>query len=63
MLGAFEDRVSNVLAALKLTANTKLTEIACGWQRKVALARAVTLTYYCDEPTNHTDVTIRWLEA
>ncbi|WP_250132492.1 ATP-binding cassette domain-containing protein, partial [Vibrio crassostreae] len=29
----FEDRVSNVLAALKLTAETKLTDLSGGWQR------------------------------
>ncbi|MFA0704125.1 ABC transporter ATP-binding protein, partial [Vibrio sp. 10N.222.48.A3] len=37
----FEDRVSNVMAALKLTAETKLTDLSGGWQRKAALARAL----------------------
>ncbi|MCF7486597.1 ABC transporter ATP-binding protein [Vibrio sp. A2-1] len=63
----FEDRVSNVLAALKLTANTKLTELSGGWQRKAALARALVCdpdVLLLDEPTNHLDVaTIEWLEA
>ncbi|MFA0570299.1 ABC transporter ATP-binding protein [Vibrio gallaecicus] len=63
----FEDRVSNVLAALKLTANTKLTELSGGWQRKAALARALVCdpdVLLLDEPTNHLDVpTIEWLET
>ena len=63
----FEDRVSNVLAALKLTANTKLTELSGGWQRKAALARALVCdpdVLLLDEPTNHLDVaTIEWLES
>ncbi|MFS1418007.1 ABC transporter ATP-binding protein [Vibrio splendidus] len=63
----FEDRVSNVLAALKLTASTKLTELSGGWQRKAALARALVCdpdVLLLDEPTNHLDVaTIEWLEA
>ncbi|MDH5888929.1 ABC transporter ATP-binding protein [Vibrio splendidus] len=63
----FEDRVSNVLDALKLTANTKLTELSGGWQRKAALARALVCdpdVLLLDEPTNHLDVaTIEWLEA
>ncbi|WP_299134645.1 ABC transporter ATP-binding protein [uncultured Vibrio sp.] len=63
----FEDRVSNVLAALKLTAETKLTDLSGGWQRKAALARALVCdpdVLLLDEPTNHLDVaTIEWLEV
>ncbi|MCG9552489.1 ABC transporter ATP-binding protein [Vibrio sp. Isolate31] len=63
----FEDRVSNVLAALKLTAETKLTDLSGGWQRKAALARALVCdpdVLLLDEPTNHLDVaTIEWLEG
>lgn len=63
----FEDRVSNVLAALKLTAETKLTDLSGGWQRKAALARALVCdpdVLLLDEPTNHLDVaTIEWLES
>ncbi|MGR5470715.1 ATP-binding cassette domain-containing protein, partial [Vibrio astriarenae] len=60
------DRVKNVLAALKLTAETKLTDLSGGWQRKAALARALVCdpdVLLLDEPTNHLDVTtIEWLE-
>ncbi|PMH46503.1 ABC transporter ATP-binding protein [Vibrio sp. 10N.286.49.B3] len=63
----FEDRVSNVLAALKLDASIKLTELSGGWQRKAALARALVCdpdVLLLDEPTNHLDVTtIEWLEG
>ncbi|WP_394250882.1 ABC transporter ATP-binding protein [Vibrio profundi] len=63
----FEDRVSNVLAALKLSAETKLTDLSGGWQRKAALARALVCdpdVLLLDEPTNHLDVaTIEWLEG
>ncbi|WP_016798781.1 ABC transporter ATP-binding protein [Vibrio cyclitrophicus] len=63
----FEDRVSNVMAALKLTAETKLTDLSGGWQRKAALARALVCdpdVLLLDEPTNHLDVaTIEWLEG
>ena len=63
----FEDRVSNVMAALNLTAETKLTDLSGGWQRKAALARALVCdpdVLLLDEPTNHLDVaTIEWLEG
>jgi ATP-binding cassette subfamily F protein uup len=63
----FEDRVTNVLGALKLTAETKLTDLSGGWQRKAALARALVCdpdVLLLDEPTNHLDVaTIEWLEG
>ncbi|WP_394143944.1 ABC transporter ATP-binding protein [Vibrio atypicus] len=62
----FEDRINNVLAALKLDAHTKLTDLSGGWQRKAALARALVCdpdVLLLDEPTNHLDVTtIEWLE-
>ncbi|EGR0237689.1 ABC transporter ATP-binding protein [Vibrio vulnificus] len=63
----FEDRVKHVLAALKLDAETKLTALSGGWQRKAALAKALVCdpdVLLLDEPTNHLDVTtIEWLET
>ncbi len=63
----FEDRVKHVLAALKLDAETKLTDLSGGWQRKAALAKALVCdpdALLLDEPTNHLDVTtIEWLET
>ncbi|MCG9678991.1 ABC transporter ATP-binding protein [Vibrio sp. Isolate24] len=63
----FEDRIKNVLGALKLDGHTKLTDLSGGWQRKAALARALVRdpdVLLLDEPTNHLDVTtIEWLES
>lgn len=63
----FEDRIKNVLSALKLDSHTKLTDLSGGWQRKAALARALVCdpdVLLLDEPTNHLDVTtIEWLEG
>ncbi|MBA5762905.1 ABC transporter ATP-binding protein [Vibrio sp. 404] len=63
----FEDRINNVLTALKLDGHTKLTDLSGGWQRKAALARALVRdpdVLLLDEPTNHLDVTtIEWLEG
>lgn len=63
----FEERIQNVLAALKLDGHTKLTDLSGGWQRKAALARALVCdpdVLLLDEPTNHLDVTtIEWLEG
>ncbi|MBE4600853.1 ABC transporter ATP-binding protein [Vibrio navarrensis] len=63
----FDDRVSHVLAALQLNAETKLTDLSGGWQRKAALAKALVCdpdVLLLDEPTNHLDVTtIEWLET
>ncbi len=63
----FEDRVNNVLSALKLSADTLLTDLSGGWQRKAALAKALVCdpdVLLLDEPTNHLDVTtIEWLEG
>ncbi|WP_394152357.1 ABC transporter ATP-binding protein [Vibrio maritimus] len=63
----FEDRIKNILGALKLDGNTLLTDLSGGWQRKAALARALVCdpdVLLLDEPTNHLDVTtIEWLET
>jgi ATP-binding cassette subfamily F protein uup len=63
----FEDRIKNVLASLKLQAETPLSDLSGGWQRKAALARALVCdpdVLLLDEPTNHLDVTtIEWLEG
>ncbi|MGJ7093489.1 ABC transporter ATP-binding protein [Vibrio hannami] len=63
----FEDRIKNVLAALKLDGHTQLTDLSGGWQRKAALAKALVCdpdVLLLDEPTNHLDVTtIEWLET
>ncbi len=62
----FDDRVKNVLSALKLSPDTLLRDLSGGWQRKAALARALVCApdvLLLDEPTNHLDVTtIEWLE-
>ncbi|MDL2016675.1 ABC transporter ATP-binding protein [Vibrio parahaemolyticus] len=62
----FDDRVKNVLSALKLSPYTLLRDLSGGWQRKAALARALVCdpdVLLLDEPTNHLDVTtIEWLE-
>jgi ATP-binding cassette subfamily F protein uup len=63
----FEDRIKNILGALKLNGATLLSDLSGGWQRKAALARALVCdpdVLLLDEPTNHLDVTtIEWLET
>ncbi len=63
----FEDRIKNVLGALKLDGEVQLSSLSGGWQRKAALAKALASdpdVLLLDEPTNHLDVdTIEWLES
>jgi len=61
-----EQRVDTVITELDLPADKKLGELSGGWQRRVALGRAIVSQpdlLLLDEPTNHLDLaTISWLE-
>ncbi|ACT06534.1 ABC transporter related [Dickeya chrysanthemi Ech1591] len=65
-LWKLEDRISEVLAQLGLSADTPLSALSGGWLRKAALGRALVSApriLLLDEPTNHLDIdTIDWLE-
>ncbi|WP_033577375.1 ABC transporter ATP-binding protein [Dickeya chrysanthemi] len=66
-LWKLEDRISEVLAQLGLSADTPLSALSGGWLRKAALGRALVSApriLLLDEPTNHLDIdTIDWLEG
>lgn len=62
----YQSRIETAISRLGLDANRDVGELSGGWQRRVALARAVVSEpdiLLLDEPTNHLDVeSIEWLE-
>ena len=61
-----EQRVEKTMTDLNLPADKNMNELSGGWQRRVAIAKALVRKpdlLLLDEPTNHLDIaTIKWLE-
>ena len=61
-----EQKVDTIMTQLGLPAHKRLDQLSGGWQRRVALGKALVSkpeVLLLDEPTNHLDIsTIEWLE-
>lgn len=61
-----DQQIDTMIAQLGLPSEKKLKDLSGGWQRRVALGRALVSKPHIlllDEPTNHLDIsTIEWLE-